>query len=553
MKKSLLLFSTCLSINVQAQTVILEESLKDRFPESTEIISTIPQELDGWEFNRCFGQKEPLDNPVSTIFVQVGSSSNAGSIITKQLAGLTGNALISANICPKDNFTLNVEVIGEGALSQSGGIYTTGAWQRSSPILMKNANSATKLKFAPTESGQKRFFIANIKVTDIDDAIFYESFNRCDSTGGNDGNYSVHGDAFSENDDKNWNKFDYCSFRNKVIRYCFVADKCIHITDNGHFRLPSLLLSTNNCVLSFKAAGNSNNNNITISYKDKTTETEKSFSRSIPNGSWQEYQVALGNVNPKYSISFSGSFFYLDEIKVVEIKELGIDEAATDVSAITEKMGKYVDAQLTRTFKKNIWNTCCLPFTVRASYFKEVAGDDLEISILKLHDITADGVFNFEDADEVAAGEPFLLQVNKDITNPLFTRVKITADAGATKTDANATGYAFKGILCKTALNTDHTDVFLGTDEELHYPTTSGNLMRGMRAYFTIPEGANINATRIAIIDSTEGISEQPAVQPNSPIYYYNMKGQQVQHPTKGFYIVRSADGRQQSKKVLVK
>jgi hypothetical protein len=326
------------------------------------------------------------------------------------------------------------------------------------------------------------------------------------------------------------------------------------MVENGYFFNPSLPLLTNNCVLSFKVAGNKAKNNVTIKYRDNTTKEKKSLSRSIPNGSWQEYQIALANVDPEYSFRFSGGSFYLDEIKVVEIKELGIDEAATDVSAITPKVGKYVDAQLTRSFKKDIWNTCCLPFTVKASYFKEVAGDDLEITMLKFHDITAEGVFHFEDAEEVAAGEPFLLQVNKDITNPLFTRVKITADAGATKTDANAPGFAFKGILCKTALNTNHTDVFLGTDEELHYPTANGNLMRGLRAYFTLPEGTDPNAARISIIDSTEGISEQPDVQQqNGPIQYYDMKGQQVLHPTKGFYIVRSVNGGQQAKKILVK
>ena len=552
MKKSFLLFLASLNLSVQAQTVILDESLKNRFPESNTIISSVPSELDGWTFNTCYGQKATNDDP--TIYVQVGNKTTTGFIVTKQLTGLSGNALISAHIYPIDDFTLNINVNGEGMLNRSGNSYATGAWQRCSPILMRNANSETKLQFAPLESEQKRFMIANINVKDIDDAIYYESFDRCDGEGGNDDNYTKYGDNFGVKDEKNWNKLDYCSFREEVCRYCFVANKCLYMVENGYFFNPSLPLLTNNCVLSFKVAGNKAKNNVTIKYRDNTTKEEKSLSRSIPNGSWQEYQIALANVDPEYSFRFSGGSFYLDEIKVVEIKELGIDEAATDVSAITPKVGKYVDAQLTRSFKKDIWNTCCLPFTVKASYFKEVAGDDLEITMLKFHDITAEGVFHFEDAEEVAAGEPFLLQVNKDITNPLFTRVKITADAGATKTDANAPGFAFKGILCKTALNTNHTDVFLGTDEELHYPTANGNLMRGLRAYFTLPEGTDPNAARISIIDSTEGISEQPDVQQqNGPIQYYDMKGQQVLHPTKGFYIVRSVNGGQQAKKILVK
>ena len=537
MKKSLLLFSTCLSINVQAQTVILEESLNSVIPSNGDITES-PDGYEYWSFINCYSYNS---------HVQVGKTGLRGSVTTSPLTGLNGNAQVFFTVYPVDTLTIKAEALNAGNVINPFIRFNKKDIQKKNTLLLRSGSNESRLKFTSLLSGTKRFELSNIIVKDIDDAVFYESFNECDGQGGRN-NYSnlYHDDEYVAN--KNTDKFDYTSSSSNET--AFVADKCLFCYNGGRYTTPALNIETNNCAVFFKAAGRTINSSSALRIIYNSYEI---IDRNINKGEWRDYVVLLPNVTNDTHIDFYGTEIYLDEIKVVEIKELGIDEAATDVSAITEKMGKYVDAQLTRTFKKNIWNTCCLPFTVKASYFKEVAGDDLEISILKLHDITADGVFNFEDADEVAAGEPFLLQVNKDITNPLFTRVKITADAGATKTDANATGYAFKGILCKTALNTDHTDVFLGTDEELHYPTTSGNLMRGMRAYFTIPEGANINAKRIAIIDSTEGISEQPAVQPNSPIYYYNMKGQQVQHPTKGFYIVRSADGRQQSKKVLVK
>lgn len=552
MKKPLLLFAACLSLSVQAQTVILEESLKDRFEESYTVISTVPSELEGWEFANCYGQKEPLEDPRDNIFVQVGSSSNTGSVTTRNLVGLSGNALVSANICPIEVFTLNIEPLVNGSITQTVNFNTTNKWYRTLPILLRNGNSDTQLRFSPTESGKKRFLIANISVTDIDDAIFYESFNKCDGKGGNDGNF--------EHQTSNTvvkaspQKIDNYNYLNQDEATVTIAKECVYFFTNSTFTLAPFELQTNNCVLTFNAAAidNYSNVDITIEYTDKSTNRKKTIACNPSPARWNTYSYALVNIDPSKSVTFSGSFFYLDEVKVVEIKELGIDESATNVSSITSKVGKYVDAQLIRTFKKDIWNTCCLPFTVKASYFKEVAGDDLKITMLKLHDITADGVFNFEDADEVAAGEPFLLQVNKDIENPLFTRMKITTDAGATKTDASATGYAFKGILCKTALKTDHTDVFLGTDELLHYPTTSGNTMKGMRAYFTIPAGANLASARISIVDSTEGINEQPVVQQNRPSRYYNLNGQLLEHPNKGFYIIRSANG-QQVKKIIVK
>ena len=551
MKKSFLLFLASLNLSVQAQTVILDESLKNRFPESNTVISSVPSELDGWTFNTCYGQREPISPPSDIIYVQVGNSSQTGYVTTNVLSGIKGNALISAHICPIDTFTLNIESSGGGTITQTVPFSEKYNWFRIFPTLLRNGSSSSKVCFSPTEPGKKRFCIANIKVTDIDDAIFYESFDRCDGKGGNDGDFSIYFNYVLASNPK---KADYFNYINQ--EGVSIANKCIYLTSKGSFTLAPFDLQTNSCLLTFKAGGITNieNLNVTIYYTDKTTNKKKSVSSALPNGCWNTYSYALANIDSRESITIEGEYFYLDEIKVVEIKELGIDEAATDVSAITPKVGKYVDAQLTRSFKKDIWNTCCLPFTVKASYFKEVAGDDLEITMLKFHDITAEGVFHFEDAEEVAAGEPFLLQVNKDITNPLFTRVKITADAGATKTDANAPGFAFKGILCKTALNTNHTDVFLGTDEELHYPTANGNLMRGMRAYFTLPEGTDPNAARISIIDSAEGISEQLDVQQqNGPIQYYDMKGQQVLHPTKGFYIVRSANGGQQAKKILVK
>ena len=73
----------------------------------------------------------------------------------------------------------------------------------------------------------------------------------------------------------------------------------------------------------------------------------------------------------------------------------------------------------------------------------------------------------------------------------------------------------------------------MGTDGKVYYPTSEGATMRGMRAYFKVPEGV----TARLILDDATGIDD--VTRPNNNDIY-DLQGRKVNAmPKKGLYIVR--------------
>ena len=147
--------------------------------------------------------------------------------------------------------------------------------------------------------------------------IFYESFDKCDGIGGNDGTWN--GSAGSKDwtaasgDNSGW-----------VLANGKAANKCIKLGSGsaGGSAVTPELGEAGNLLVSFKAAGwdkSGENNTLNLSVN---TGTLSSSSVTLEKGEWTEYQVVIFGAATTTKLTFStseaDSRFFLDEVKVKE-------------------------------------------------------------------------------------------------------------------------------------------------------------------------------------------------------------------------------------------
>lgn len=205
-----------------------------------------------------------------------------------------------------------------------------------------------------------------------------------------------------------------------------------------------------------------------------------------------------------------------------------------------------VDVQLKRTLSPEYWNTFCVPFTISADVIKEKFGEGTQVCTFGSMN---GNVMNFAHSTTIEAGKPYIVKPTKEVVAPTFTGVNIEAVAAK---QVGANGYFMQGIYSvKTDLTTDGTNLFLGDGNKFYKPSgTTTAKMKGMRAYFIVPQGTNFAALRANIDGATTAIDELTTVveQPTDN-RIYNLQGQFVGTSFEGLHGVYVQNG----KKVLVK
>lgn len=208
-----------------------------------------------------------------------------------------------------------------------------------------------------------------------------------------------------------------------------------------------------------------------------------------------------------------------------------------------------VKVQLDRSFADDGWYTFCVPFNVDADMLQSVFGEGVELRTFK--DMTGT-TMNFEARTSIEAGVPYLLKVAQTVQNPSFDGVDVVAP---TSTDGMPEakgdgGYYMQGVYGVTTLKSDGSNLFLGDNNTFYTPEVGGEKMKGMRAYFVVPQGTKI-ASLVANIDGEETAIDQirdAAVAMAAPVY--NLGGQCVgntlQGLARGIYV-------QNGKKYVVK
>ena len=222
------------------------------------------------------------------------------------------------------------------------------------------------------------------------------------------------------------------------------------------------------------------------------------------------------------------------------------DNILRETATVSFNAQDNVDVQLERTLSPEYWNTFCVPFSISAEVIKEMFGEGTQVCTFGSMEGT---VMNFAHSTSIEAGKPYIVKPTKEVVNPSFTGVNIEATAAK---QVGANGYFMQGIYSvKTDLTTDGTNLFLGDGNKFYKPLgTTTAKMKGMRAFFIVPQGTNFAALRANIDGATTAIDELTTVV-EQPIdnRIYNLQGQFVGTSFEGLHGVYVQNG----KKVLVK
>ncbi len=496
----------------QAQTLVFEQSFKSMF--SDESLEGTDPRLPGWLFVNCNGRSKGN--------LRVGGNSNPGSVTTPSFH-LSGNSMIalrakvSENATENSQITFNISATGGSSYSSS---YTftanTTTKKNMSGIPFYFFNGASNTSLTISVLGSNMVFIESIRVYDLGDAIFYESFDCMVGRSGMqefyDGNIAQ--DYLFDNSG--------CTISGDVRQ---ASQNLFFGSGTPYYNLPIISdIVESDYLLSFrmsKFASSGSNISVSCSGSAKLTPFNTSDFDNLktsqtanlidePERYWQDYSTVITGMTNTTLITFGGNQYNLDNVLLTPIPTL-LDEAANNITYIKGHAGQTTDVELRRTLTANVWCPLCLPFDVTPESFATAANAVVADAnpVLRTFTRVSKGVFTFDvvpAATTIAAGTPFLVKVTKQVTNPTFAGVTVV-NTPAKAVPANS-NYQFVGTYSPVNLNTDGTHLFLGTDGKLYKPGTAAgyNHMNGLRAYFQIPAAAS---TRISLPgDETTAIQD---------------------------------------------
>ena len=238
--------------------------------------------------------------------------------------------------------------------------------------------------------------------------------------------------------------------------------------------------------------------------------------------------------------------FYV-ELEVEYETALALNEVDDNTAKLEEWDGYEADVTMTRTLVAGSWNTFAMPFTISSSTLNTLGITAKKLVSSSLTDGTL--TLNFEDAENIEAGKPYLVKVSADLSfkDNTFNSFIVSKTATNTETDA----VDFIPTLGATTIEGSDTKavLFLAAGNKLKNPTELPANMKGFRAYFQLKgEAALAKSFSIDFGDGeTTGINLTPAPSPKGEGGIYTLDGRRISKATqKGVYI-------QNGKKVIIR
>lgn len=381
-------------------------------------------------------------------------------------------------------------------------------------------------------------------------SLFYESFDKANGTGGNDGEFNS-GDTTwdsSITDNPGW----------KLSGSAYLAKQCVRIgkSKDGLSSLTSPAISVKgDATLTFKAGAWKGKKTIgavkitvsngLLSYNG--TE-EKTQTIDIPDGAWGDFEMSIKGATDGLTLKFanvttSNNMFYLDEVKVTQPKvaeeTVTLDETANNDDVVIKSEGKTVNVTLKRTISDTYLNPFCVPFDMTADQITEVFGEG---SVVSAFTSITGKVMNFEKVTTITAGQPYIVQATKASTEISLDNVEMKFEPGSNvKQNSDELSMSFNGIVSPyTFKKNDGTELFLDKEGNLRYPSAVPSKMKGMRAYFEVLGGTG-NEAKVNIgggLSSIDKLMNGEAMTGK----VYNLNGQYVGNTldglAKGLYIM---------------
>lgn len=392
---------------------------------------------------------------------------------------------------------------------------------------------------------------ARYSIEHVGDFVFYESFDNCDGTGGNDNKWSGNllGNELKPEraDNPGWT-FVKGRERNQCASF--------GVTDNGGSATSPNIQIDQKAQLKFKASRWSTDNEksqINISVSDGTLtyngKNSQSVTIDVVRDTWTDYSMIVSGTN-SFTVTFAGSGknnrFFLDEVMVTKVapQEISLDENSDNIVEAAEN----VNVTLKRTFYKDgEWNTLCLPFAVANAATAFDGAELREVDVTQ----SSENTIVFKEATTIEAGKPYLIKWAKtpnEVCDFVNTFEGVTLVATATPVKVND-AITFTGFYNKTTADKLGESVAaIGAENKL-FKVTSGE-MKGFRAAFVLNSNAQPSAIKLVIDGTATGIEDLviDGVKANGRVY--NLNGQYVGNSLNGLqpglYI-------QNGKKIVVK
>lgn len=397
---------------------------------------------------------------------------------------------------------------------------------------------------------------AKYSIKHLEDFVFYESFDKCNGEGGIDGidnswSGTLSGEMLSDKatDNPGW------TFVNGRERHQCAS---FGAPDKGGSATSPNIQIDQKAQLKFKAAcwnTKAEKSQITISVSNGTLTYNGKNSQSVTidmvKGAWTDYSMIVSGTNP-FTVTFAGSDtknrFFLDEVMVTKVapQEITLDENSKNIVAAAEN----VNVTLKRTFYKDgEWNTLCLPFAVANA---KTAFDGAELREVDT-DKSNGNTIVFKEATAIEAGKPYLIKWANSSAAAVNVEKKfegVTLVAAATPVVVKEGGISFNGFYKMTAASElgGASVAAIGAGNKL-FKVTEGK-MKGFRAAFVLPSGAEATKYKVVIDGTATGIEDLviDGVKANGRVY--NLNGQYVGNSLNGLqpglYI-------QNGKKIVVK
>ncbi|MBR1594226.1 MAG: endonuclease [Alloprevotella sp.] len=236
-----------------------------------------------------------------------------------------------------------------------------------------------------------------------------------------------------------------------------------------------------------------------------------------------------------------------------EVKEavydVALQNAADNAATLSEYDGKLANVTLSgRTlYKDGSWNTLCLPFDVE-SFAETPLADATVMEMSASSSFTSQTGYlelNFMETQSLTAGKAYVVkwETGEDILEPVFSGVRISRGEPQATTSTD-TRVRFVGTYAPaTLLANTSSNLYMGADNLLYYPTRDNFRVNAFRAYFlvTLEDGSEVRGQQLNFGSEVTAADASLLTQPASAVY--DLQGRRVvtrqgNSPAKGIYII---------------
>ncbi len=343
-----------------------------------------------------------------------------------------------------------------------------------------------------------------------------------------------------EGDNYTTQKTSFAFIANDGNSYTFSTDKVkrinalLYVANSTSVTSPAFNKATYGYKVTIKyyqEANSASSKMLTISSGNlkATAKKDGTSEQSEENGTG--FVAELEVPNTKAFTITSGNIARISEIKIrYTVKSISLDEAVDNAQTIEENIGNIVDVALSRTLVAEKWNTFCVPFNI------DNAKDLLpEIGEIETFDRQEGNIMHFKSTQSIVAGHSYLVKPTKDIENPTFKDVVITASQPI---EVGNETYKFVGVYSPKTFAEEETgtSLFLTADTQLFNPIAN-TTMKGMRAYFIVPV-SEANAAKITLDSDETTIKDISTDKEETADAIFNLNGIRLNGvPQKGVYI----------------